>query len=931
MMVRRGSTGRSTRRQLFVALGVCVALLGLGLTTGATTRSFGGRPAVLTSYLVPVGNAPAVPPSDRSLGTAPASTPLHIDVVLQPRDPAALQAAATNMSTPGNPLYEHFLARGQFASVFGPTPAAIAEITAYLRNAGLTPGTITPDHLIIPVETTVGRVDSALHISMNLYRQPRNGLSATAVVNADAPTLPAPVASLVQGIIGLDTVSSRPRGPIPAKPDPSRRATPSIATAAGPKACSQAVTVARDFGGWTENQLAQAYSFNGVFAKGDFGGGATIALFEEQTYSATDIKDFQRCYGTKVAITNVSVDHGNRQKDFSPEAALDIETVIGLAPKAALRVYETSGSGSGPTDGYDAIVSQDKAQVISSSWSTAPFNCDLFVPNSVIKAENTIFQEAATQGQSVFVANGDVGSEGCMSNGGSLELGTPGEPDAVAVNPTTHTVYVANDSKATITVLNEYTLGIVKTVGLPAGSEPDGLAVDPHTNQLWVSEFNTGALVEIDGATCDASSISDCSPTVAAAAAGADPEGIAVDSLTGTAYVALAGFDEIAIVDESTLTAPAVVPGGDEPAGVAVDASSNAVYYTDFGNEAVGEFSGATCDAASTAGCPTTANTVSAGLEPVGVAVDHATNRLYVANFLGNSVTVLKADSGDPVTTVNLDRGSSPLVAPLSIALAPNGEGVLVTALGSSGKDAGVAVISTKTNAVTRVIGAITAPSAVASDPDTGSAFVADFAGGIVWLPLMLSVEDPSGQPFVTGVGGTDLIKLGPAPKESVWDEPLLGEGAGTGGISSRWAMPSYQKGPGVKSSLSSSAPCHTTAGRDCRELPDVSASADPAHGYVIVFGGSWTVVGGTSAATPLWAALTALLDVYGHKLRRLGFLNPALYKLAAEGKPILNDVTVGNNDYTTTNGGLYPTTKRYDMATGLGTPIVTALAKAFG
>jgi kumamolisin len=110
-----------------------------------------------------------------------------------------------------------------------------------------------------------------------------------------------------------------------------------------------------------------------------------------------------------------------------------------------------------------------------------------------------------------------------------------------------------------------------------------------------------------------------------------------------------------------------------------------------------------------------------------------------------------------------------------------------------------------------------------------------------------------------------------------------------------------------------------------------VSASADPSLGYVIFDGGSWTVVGGTSAATPLWAALTALLDVYKGKVHKLGFLNPALYKLVAAGKPILNDVTVGTNDYTTTNGGSFPATKHYDMATGLGTPIVSALAKALG
>ena len=113
--------------------------------------------------------------------------------------------------------------------------------------------------------------------------------------------------------------------------------------------------------------------------------------------------------------------------------------------------------------------------------------------------------------------------------------------------------------------------------------------------------------------------------------------------------------------------------------------------------------------------------------------------------------------------------------------------------------------------------------------------------------------------------------------------------------------------------------------------IRDSSASADPVHGYVIVFQGQWTSVGGTSAATPLWAALIALVDVQSGKLKSVGFINPALYKLVAGGKKVVNDITTGNDDYTTTGDGLYPTTKGYDMATGLGSPIAATLATDLG
>ena len=58
------------------------------------------------------------------------------------------------------------------------------------------------------------------------------------------------------------------------------------------------------------------------------------------------------------------------------------------------------------------------------------------------------------------------------------------------------------------------------------------------------------------------------------------------------------------------------------------------------------------------------------------------------------------------------------------------------------------------------------------------------------------------------------------------------------------------------------------------------------------------------------------------------GALNPALYLLAQQSPgTYLNDVTIGNNDYNATDGGQYPAQPGYDMATGLGTPVASALA----
>jgi hypothetical protein len=98
----------------------------------------------------------------------------------------------------------------------------------------------------------------------------------------------------------------------------------------------------------------------------------------------------------------------------------------------------------------------------------------------------------------------------------------------------------------------------------------------------------------------------------------------------------------------------------------------------------------------------------------------------------------------------------------------------------------------------------------------------------------------------------------------------------------------------------------------------DRGANADP----------PWTAFGGTSAAAPLWAALTATIDstsaCAGHPV---GFMNPALYRLAANSPADFNDITVGDNDVTATNNGAYPAGTGYDMTTGLGTPVGAPLA----
>jgi hypothetical protein len=182
-------------------------------------------------------------------------------------------------------------------------------------------------------------------------------------------------------------------------------------------------------------------------------------------------------------------------------------------------------------------------------------------------------------------------------------------------------------------------------------------------------------------------------------------------------------------------------------------------------------------------------------------------------------------------------------------------------------------------------------------------------------LNTSLAAVDPGSQPDVTSVGGTTL---GGGSGETTWNNCLGlgsgcaamgGVGASGGGVSTTWSRPAWQTGLGVVGSM--------------RETPDVSASADPQHGSLVFWNGYWLSIGGTSAAAPLWGALSALSDQ--GCASPIGQVDPKLYAIGESG---FSDISSGNNDFTASHGGTYPAGVGYDLATGLGSPNAPALLK---
>jgi subtilase family serine protease len=204
----------------------------------------------------------------------------------------------------------------------------------------------------------------------------------------------------------------------------------------------------------------------------------------------------------------------------------------------------------------------------------------------------------------------------------------------------------------------------------------------------------------------------------------------------------------------------------------------------------------------------------------------------------------------------------------------------------------------------------------VASSGDFGAASTqcADFGVPTSVREVGLLASDP----LVLAAGGTTLDAdrtTGAYRSETVWHTPPRTASPQTsgGGFSHLFPRPAYQ---------------HGVAGiRATRGVPDVAADAAGSTGMTLaVSAGSKDYFypgAGTSAATPLWAALIALADQYSG--RHLGFVNPAIYRIgrSASYHQAFHDITTGNSTVTFPQGTItgYQAAPGWDPVTGWGSP----------
>jgi subtilase family serine protease len=392
-----------------------------------------------TASSVRLGANIELPAHARFVKPVPASRSFDLTIQLKSRDPRGLAAFVRGVSTPGSAGYRHYLTVAEFARRFGATPAAMGTAAAAFRRAGLRAGPPTADALSLPVAGTASQIDHALGTAIDVVRLAGG---ATGFASRTAPAVPAAAAPYVQGVFGLDDLDSITRAdavdrqPAGGAVHTQTARRPAASAAAAPQPCAAAISTATTTfagssgnlayrSGYTADKLAAVYGFTGLYGAGDEGAGQTVALDEEKPYLESDVQAFQQCYGTDASVRNVIVGAGVGTTSTDDTPALGIEEVTALAPKAKVLVY----MGTDQVAIFTKMVSDDVAQVLSTSWTT----CEA-AGASRSKSYETLFEEAAAQGQSVFAASGDHGSQ-C---GSALATALPASsPDVTAVGGTT--------------------------------------------------------------------------------------------------------------------------------------------------------------------------------------------------------------------------------------------------------------------------------------------------------------------------------------------------------------------------------------------------------------------------------------------------------------------------------------------------------------
>jgi hypothetical protein len=328
----------------------------------------------------------------------------------------AFEALLQEQLDPQSPQFHHWRTAAQMGEEFGPAESDIQAVSRWLTSQGLHVNQLSPDRMILRFGGTAGAIGAAFGTELRNYtihgKTPHN---ETRMAPASDPTIPAALAGIILHVRGLHTPDERPL-------------LHTASSLLSPLYSSGAT------------HYLSPLDFNTIYdvpTNSYTGAGYTIGIVSWSRVYNEDLSNFQNLFGVSFATPSVviptaygGVDPGaacttpSCNNNGQQEATLDVERAGSTAPGAALLLVASSAAGSDDGIGADAayMVYQNAANIISISFGA----CEAEASSSDVSFWNTLFQTAAGEGISVFVASGDAAAAGCdaaFSSPGSSSYG----------------------------------------------------------------------------------------------------------------------------------------------------------------------------------------------------------------------------------------------------------------------------------------------------------------------------------------------------------------------------------------------------------------------------------------------------------------------------------------------------------------------------
>jgi DNA-binding beta-propeller fold protein YncE len=252
------------------------------------------------------------------------------------------------------------------------------------------------------------------------------------------------------------------------------------------------------------------------------------------------------------------------------------------------------------------------------------------------------------------------------------------DPVGIGIDASNDTVYVVN-AFGTLAIVNGRRCRAgngsgckVKPVTVPLGVRPQFLAVDARTHTVYVANVGSNTISVIDGRRCNAHTTAGCHRSAVDIPLGPLPFTLALNEATNSLYVTTLSSPTVSIFDLRDCKAaelrgcfrpPVTIDVGETPGGIAINRRTNTIYVTGQVSNDVSVIDGASCNARVTSGCRKRPTRFAAGLGARGIAVNEATDTIYVANTAANTVSVI--DGATCNGTVHQGCGRKTAAAPV--------------------------------------------------------------------------------------------------------------------------------------------------------------------------------------------------------------------------------------------------------------------------